>query len=119
MSALLIRHAHILTLNDALDEVHGDLLSVDGRIVAVEKVADLNFVAVDGVGFGGYEPLARVTQAGANLWFTTDKGGTFDAGLVNGVLDPDEAFSDGLVNGQYIQAMDNGLLDDGEILLGA
>lgn len=49
----------------------------------VEKVADLNFVTVDGVGFGGYQPLARVTQAGTNLWFTTDKGGTFDAGTIS------------------------------------
>lgn len=49
----------------------------------VEKVADLNFVAVDGVGIGGYEPLGRLTQAGTNLWFTTDKGGTFDAGTVS------------------------------------
>lgn len=38
MSALLIRHAHILTLNDAFDEVHGDLLAVDGRIVSVGAV---------------------------------------------------------------------------------
>ncbi len=49
----------------------------------VERVADLNFVAVDGVGHGGYEPLARLTQVGTNLWFTTDKGGTFDAGTIS------------------------------------
>jgi uncharacterized repeat protein (TIGR03803 family) len=49
----------------------------------VEKVADLNFVSIDGVGFGGYEPLGRLTQVGTNLWFTTDKGGTFDAGTVS------------------------------------
>lgn len=50
---------------------------------AVEKVADLNFVNADGVGVGGYDPLAGMTQAGTNLWFTTDKGGAFDAGTVS------------------------------------
>jgi uncharacterized repeat protein (TIGR03803 family) len=49
----------------------------------VEKVADLNFVAVYGVGFGGYTPLAGFTQLGTNLWFITDKGGTFDAGTIS------------------------------------
>ncbi len=39
MSALLIRHARILTLDDALTEVDGDLLAIDGRIVAVGAVA--------------------------------------------------------------------------------
>lgn len=38
MAALLIRHAHILTLNDTMDELDGDLLAVDGRIVAVGRV---------------------------------------------------------------------------------
>ncbi len=49
----------------------------------VEKVADLNFQTFDGVGVGGYEPLGRMTQTGSNLWFTTDKGGTFDAGTIS------------------------------------
>jgi uncharacterized repeat protein (TIGR03803 family) len=49
----------------------------------VEKVADLNFISNDGVGIGGYSPLARFTQVGTNLWFTTDRGGTFDAGTVS------------------------------------
>lgn len=49
----------------------------------VEKVADLTFISVDGVGFGGYAPLDRFTQSGTNLWFTTSKGGTFDAGTVS------------------------------------
>lgn len=49
----------------------------------VEKVVDLDFVAVDGVGFGGYTPLAGLTQVGTDLWFTTDKGGTFDAGTIS------------------------------------
>ena len=49
----------------------------------VEKAADLQFVAVDGVGVGGYEPLAALAQAGTNLWFVTDKGGTFDAGTIS------------------------------------
>jgi hypothetical protein len=44
----------------------------------VEKVADLN---IAGGGPGG--PLDRFTQIGTNLWFTTEKGGTFDpAGTV-------------------------------------
>ena len=44
----------------------------------VEKVADLS---IAGGGPGG--PLDRVTQVGSNLWFTTEKGGTFDpAGTV-------------------------------------
>ncbi len=50
---------------------------------SVEKVADLSFVSVDGVGVGGYAPLARLTQAGTNLWFTTKSGGTFDAGTIS------------------------------------
>ncbi len=49
----------------------------------VEKVADLNFASLDGVGLGGYGPLARLTKAGSNLWFTTDKGGAFDAGTIS------------------------------------
>lgn len=49
----------------------------------VEKVADLTFASADGVGIGGYEPLARPVQVGTNLWFTTDKGGTYDAGTVS------------------------------------
>lgn len=49
----------------------------------VEKVVDLNFVTADGVGVGGYSPLARFTQVGTNLWFTTDSGGTYDAGTVS------------------------------------
>ena len=39
----------------------------------VEKVADLN-IAVGGPG----GPLDKFTQVGTNLWFTTEKGGTFD-----------------------------------------
>ncbi len=49
----------------------------------VEKVADLTFSSSDGVGYGGYAPLDRFTQAGTNLWFTTSKGGTFDAGTIS------------------------------------
>ncbi|MFN7140828.1 MAG: choice-of-anchor tandem repeat GloVer-containing protein [Limisphaerales bacterium] len=49
----------------------------------VEKVADLTFANHDGVGVGGYEPLDRFVQAGTNLWFTTAKGGTYDAGTIS------------------------------------
>lgn len=49
----------------------------------VEKVADLTFASSDGVGVGGYAPLDRFTQEGTNLWFTTSKGGTFDAGTIS------------------------------------
>ncbi len=49
----------------------------------MEKVADLNFSSNDGIGQGGYAPLDRFTQVGSNLWFTTAKGGTFDAGTVS------------------------------------
>lgn len=61
------------------------LLALAGTASAqtVEKVADLNFGSADGIGVGGYDPLARLTQIGTNLWFTTDKGGTFDAGTIS------------------------------------
>ena len=36
--ALLVRNATLLTMNDALDVIQGDLLSIDGRIVAVGAV---------------------------------------------------------------------------------
>lgn len=49
----------------------------------VEKVADLSFGSADGIGVGGYAPLDRFTQVGTNLWFTTSKGGTFDAGTIS------------------------------------
>lgn len=49
----------------------------------VEKVADLEFATADGVGIGGFEPLVRPVQVGTNLWYTTDRGGTFDAGTVS------------------------------------
>lgn len=49
----------------------------------VEKVADFTFNSVDGVGYGGYAPLDRFTQVETNLWFTTSKGGTFDAGTIS------------------------------------
>lgn len=39
----------------------------------VEKVADLNIA-----GGGPGAPLDRLTRAGTNLWFTTEKGGLFD-----------------------------------------
>lgn len=40
-SALLIRHARILTLNDAFDIVDGDVLIENGRIAAVAPALDL------------------------------------------------------------------------------
>lgn len=49
----------------------------------VEKVADLTFATSDGIGIGGYAPLDRFTQIGSNLWFTTSKGGAFDAGTIS------------------------------------
>lgn len=49
----------------------------------VEKVADLLFTTSDGIGQGGYAPNDRFTQVGSNLWFTTTKGGTFDAGTIS------------------------------------
>jgi len=50
----------------------------------VEKVADF-FTTLDGDGmpYGGVLPLDRVTQAGTNLWFTTERGGTWDAGTLS------------------------------------
>ncbi len=38
MHALLVRHATLLTMNDAFDVLEGDLLAVDGRIEAVGRV---------------------------------------------------------------------------------
>ncbi len=58
-------------------------LSFTGAAQTVEKVADLEFATADGVGIGGYEPLVRPVQVGTNLWYTTDRGGTFDAGTVS------------------------------------
>jgi 5-methylthioadenosine/S-adenosylhomocysteine deaminase len=40
MNALLVRHATLVTMNDALDVIEGDLLAVDGRIAAVGRVDD-------------------------------------------------------------------------------
>lgn len=51
----------------------GVLLTASASAQIVEKVADLN---IAGGGPGG--PLDRFTQAGTNLWFTTEKGGAFD-----------------------------------------
>jgi uncharacterized repeat protein (TIGR03803 family) len=51
----------------------------------VEKVYDLTF-AVDGMsgaGIGSYAPLDRMVQVDSNLWFTTSKGGTYDAGSIS------------------------------------
>lgn len=59
------------------------LVALAAGAQTVEKVADLNFSSNDGIGQGGYAPLDRVTQVGSNLWFTTSKGGTFDAGTVS------------------------------------
>ena len=50
---------------------------------SVEKVADLNFQSFDGIGYGGYAPLDRFTQVDTNLWYTTKRGGTFDAGTIS------------------------------------
>jgi 5-methylthioadenosine/S-adenosylhomocysteine deaminase len=38
MAALLVRNAHILTMNDAFDEVEGDLLAIGGVITGVGRV---------------------------------------------------------------------------------
>ena len=43
----------------------------------------MNFVSNDGVGVGGYYPLDRFVQVGSNLWFTTERGGTYDAGTIS------------------------------------
>lgn len=67
----------------AISLVLGISLTIAALAQTVEKVADLNFRSVDGVGYGGYEPLAALTQVGTNLWFTTDRGGTFDAGTIS------------------------------------
>lgn len=50
----------------------------------VEKVADLSFyLDGDGGGHGGYAPLDRFTQAGTNLWFTTQLGGYTGVGTIS------------------------------------
>lgn len=50
----------------------------------VEKVADFTFYGDEnGTGFGGYAPLKNVVQHGSNLWFTTSKGGAYDAGTIS------------------------------------
>lgn len=50
----------------------------------VQKVADLTFAGSDdGSGVGGYSPLDRVVQVGSNLWYTTSKGGIYDAGTIS------------------------------------
>ncbi len=55
----------------------GTNLALQAQIV--EKVADLN---IAGGGLGA--PIDRFTQVGTNLWFTTEKGGTFDpAGTIS------------------------------------
>lgn len=50
---------------------------------SVEKVVDFNFFGSDdGSGVGSYSPLDRFVQVGSNLWFTTSKGGVYDAGSI-------------------------------------
>lgn len=49
----------------------------------VEKVLDFTFSGDDsGSGVGSYAPLDRFTVVGTSLWFTTSKGGTYDAGTI-------------------------------------
>lgn len=83
MSMRLI--THVARLLGCPSGIAGVFLAVSlaGSAQTVEKVVDLNFGAVNGVGVGGYEPLASPVRVGTNLWFTTDKGGTFDAGTVS------------------------------------
>lgn len=62
------------------------LVVVGGQSVlaqTVEKVADLTFGQFEGVGIGGYYPLDRFVQVGTNLWFTTERGGTYDVGTIS------------------------------------
>ncbi|MGE0447624.1 MAG: amidohydrolase family protein, partial [Vicinamibacterales bacterium] len=50
MPSLSIRNATILTMNDALDVVEGDVLVVDGRIAAVGAVDETGDTVVDAAG---------------------------------------------------------------------
>ena len=57
------------------------LATVIARGQAVEKVRDLTFFGDEsGTGVGLYSPFDRFTPVGSNLWFTSSKGGAFDAG---------------------------------------
>jgi hypothetical protein len=50
----------------------------------VEKVADLDFATAERRRRRRLSnPSPAPFQVGTNLWFTTDKGGTFDAGTVS------------------------------------
>lgn len=57
---------------------------LSGAAQSVEKVADF-FTGLDGFGqpYGGVLPMDRVTQHTTNLWFTTERGGLWDAGTLS------------------------------------
>lgn len=61
----------------------GCVLPVALTAQPVEKVVDLNTGTVGDLPYGGVMPMDRVTQVGTNLWFTTERGGQYDAGTLS------------------------------------
>lgn len=84
MAALLIRHAHVLTMNDAMDERHGDLLAIDGRIVAVGRV-EASLVPPDAqvIDAGGGWLLPGFVQTHVHLCQTLFRGLADDLALLD------------------------------------
>ena len=78
--SLLLRNARIVTMNDALDVVDGDVAIRDGRIVAVGRVADERFDRV--IDCGGDYVLPGLIQTHIHLCQTLFRGYADDMPLM-------------------------------------
>ena len=78
--SLLLRSARIVTMNDALDVVDGDVAIRDGRIVAVGSVADERFDRV--IDCGGDYVLPGLIQTHIHLCQTLFRGYADDMPLM-------------------------------------
>jgi 5-methylthioadenosine/S-adenosylhomocysteine deaminase len=79
--SLLVRRATILTMNDALDIVHGDLFVADGRIVSVGDVGDVAATRV--IDAGGGFLLPGFIQTHIHLCQTLFRGYADDMALLD------------------------------------
>jgi len=66
-----------------LSLVCSSAIAPDVHAEVVEKVADLQVLNLDGLGYGPSEPVDRFVQVGTNLWFTSSRGGAYDEGTIS------------------------------------
>ena len=78
--SLLLRNARIVTMNDALDVVDGDVAIRDGRIAAVGRAADEPFDRV--IDCGGDYVLPGLIQTHIHLCQTLFRGYADDMPLM-------------------------------------